>query len=107
MRRDRFSYNTSNNIYYHYCRIFVSIGILIGLIGPYIKTKPVSLMIVTMALLAVILPLSTIAITILLNQKYMGENKNSALMNLACSGAIIFSIIMSYYGVIGLLEYFR
>ena len=87
-------------------RLFVSIGILIGLIGPYIKTKPVFLMIITMALLAVILPLSTIAITILLNQKYMGEYKNSVLMNFACIGAIVFSIIMSYYGVIGLLEYF-
>jgi len=87
-------------------RLFVSIGVLIGLIGPYMKTKPVFLMIITMALLAVILPLSTIAITILLNQKYMEEYKNSALMNFACIGAIIFSIIMSYYGIIGLLEYF-
>ena len=88
-------------------RVFVSIGVLIGLIGPFIKTKPVFLMIITMALLAVILPLSTIAITVLLNQKHMGENKNSLLMNIACFGAIVFSIIMSYFGVIGLLEYFQ
>jgi Mn2+/Fe2+ NRAMP family transporter len=89
-------------------RFFVSIGVLVGVVGPYIKAKPVFIMIVTMALLAVILPLSTVAITILLNQKeHMGKFKNSALMNLACAGAIVFSVVMSYYGVIGLLEYFR
>jgi Mn2+/Fe2+ NRAMP family transporter len=88
-------------------RLFVSIGVLISLVGPYINTKPVFLMIITMALLAVILPFSIISITILLNQKYIGEYKNSVIMNFACIGAIVFSIIMSYYGVIGLLEYFR
>jgi len=88
-------------------RIFVIICIIICLSGPYISVKPVMLMIVTMALLAVIVPVSTISITILLNQKQMGEHKNSALMNVACIGAIIFSVAMSYYGVISLTEFIR
>ncbi len=88
-------------------RIFVGLGILICLFGPYMKTNPVSLMILTMALLAVIVPLSTVGITVLLNQKHLGQFKNSLLMNIACVGAIIFSAFMSYYGVIGLASYFK
>jgi len=86
-------------------RIFVCLGVLIALTGPFINAKPVFLMIMTMALLAIILPLSTISIFILLNQKHLGENRNSLLMNIACICAIIFSVIMSYYGVIGLMDY--
>lgn len=88
-------------------RILVSLGILVCLYGPYMRTNPVSLMILTMALLAVIVPLSTVAITILLNQKHLGPSRNSLLMNIACVGAIIFSAIMSWYGVIGLAAHFR
>lgn len=87
-------------------RIFVITGLLIALAAPFLRTEPVILMIITMALLAVILPLTTISITILLNQKkYMGKNRNSFLMNMGCGGAIIFSIIMCYYGIVGLFEY--
>jgi Mn2+/Fe2+ NRAMP family transporter len=88
-------------------RIFVAIGLLIALIAPFIDARPIFLMIITMALLSIILPLSTISITVLLNQKYLGKNRNSLMMNIGCGGAIIFSIIMSYFGVIGLLEYFK
>jgi len=88
-------------------RIFVFVGLLILLLAPFIKAKPVLLMIITMALLAIVLPLSTISITVLLNQKVMGIHKNSVLMNIGCAGAIIFSIVMSYYGIVGLLEYFK
>jgi Mn2+/Fe2+ NRAMP family transporter len=77
------------------------------LLAPFINAKPVMLMIITMALLAVVLPLSTISITVLLNQKDMGIHKNSILMNIGCIGAIIFSIAMSYYGIVGLLGYFK
>ncbi len=86
-------------------RIFVVIGLMIALTGPFIHTKPVFLMIMTMALLAIILPLSTISIFVLLNQKHLGKHKNSILMNIACISAIIFSVIMSYFGVIGLMDY--
>lgn len=71
------------------------------------NAKPVFLMIVTMALLAIILPLSIVVITVLLNQKYLGKNRNSLIMNIGCGGAIIFSVVISYYGIIGLLEYFK
>jgi manganese transport protein len=88
-------------------RVFVMIGVFICLTGPYLSTNPVILMILTMALLAAILPLSTVAITVLLNQKHLGKNRNGLLMNTACAATILFSIVMSYYSVIGLLEYFR
>ncbi|HQH52018.1 MAG TPA: Nramp family divalent metal transporter [Candidatus Hydrogenedentes bacterium] len=90
-------------------RVLVSIGSLIALGAPYFPptiAKPVFLMILTMALLAVILPFSTIAITVLLNQKkYMGARANSAVMNVACLATILFSMVMSYYAIIGLWEY--
>lgn len=87
-------------------RLFVLAGLLVMVIAPFIKTKPVLLMIITMALLAIVLPLSTISITVLLNQKNMGNHKNTLLMNIGCLGAIIFSIVMSYYGIVGILDYF-
>ncbi|HPN35703.1 MAG TPA: Nramp family divalent metal transporter [bacterium] len=87
-------------------RFFVLLGVLVCLTGPYIRTNPVALMVLTMALLAVILPLSTIAITLLLNQKRLGEKKNTLLLNAACLGAILFSLVMSYYGLIGISSYF-
>ncbi len=85
-------------------RIFVTIGTLLAITGPYLKANPVSLMIATMALLAIILPLSTIGITFLLNQNHMGEYKNSLLMNVACGATILFSLVMAYYGVLGIFE---
>ena len=85
-------------------RFFVVLGVAVGITGPFLSFKPVALMVTTMALLAIVLPLSTIAITILLNQKKLGKNKNSLLMNMACSVTIIFSTIMAYYGVIGLMN---
>jgi Mn2+/Fe2+ NRAMP family transporter len=88
-------------------RIFVIIGLLIALAAPFFRTEPVILMIITMALLAIILPLTTISITILLNQKkYMGKNRNSFIMNIGCGAAVIFSIVMCYYGIVGLFRYF-
>lgn len=99
--------NTSINPKSKASRIFVLIGLLIALGAPFINTRPVFLLIFTMALLTIILPLSTISITVLLNRKYLGKNRNSLAMNIACGSAVIFSIVMSYYGVIGLLEYFK
>lgn len=90
-------------------RILVSVAIVIALGAPYFPpsvAKPVFLMILTMALLAAILPFSTVAILVLLNQKaHMKEHSNSAAMNVACLGAIVFSIVMSYYAVVGLHAY--
>lgn len=90
-------------------RILATAGGLIALGAPYFPAsiaKPVFLMILTMALLAVILPFSTIAIMVLLNQKeYMKEHRSGPAMNAACFSAIVFSLIMSYYAVSGLWEY--
>ncbi|MCX5771629.1 MAG: Nramp family divalent metal transporter [Candidatus Hydrogenedentes bacterium] len=90
-------------------RILVTVGALIALGAPYFPpsiAKPVFLMILTMALLAVILPFSTIAIMVLLNQKtYMKEHRSGPVMNLACHSPIVFSLIMTYYAVSGLCEY--
>jgi Mn2+/Fe2+ NRAMP family transporter len=90
-------------------RVLVVIGVLIALGAPYFPesiAKPVFIMILTMALLAVILPFSTIAITILLNQKgQMKERRNGPSMNVACAAMILFSVLMSYFAVIGLRDY--
>lgn len=95
-------------------RIFVIAGILFGMAGPFlhgkeifgreINLKPVELMIVSMALLAIIVPISMIAITALLNQKRMGKHKNPWWLNIAAIAAILFSIAMCYYGVVGVIE---
>jgi len=84
-------------------RIFVILGAVLSLAGPYIA-NPVFLMILTMAFLAIIVPLSTISITVLLNQKQMGTEKNNGVKNLWCAAMILFSVIMAYYGVVGVRE---
>lgn len=88
-------------------RFFVVLGIGFGLAGPFIDLKPVSLMVATMAVLAIVLPFSVIAITVLLNMKHVGKYRNSLLLNLVCLGAILFSMVMSYCGVVGLVETIR
>lgn len=95
-------------------RIFVIAGILFGMAGPFlhkkvvfgyeINLKPVELMIVAMALLAIIVPISMIVITALLNQKRLGKYKNGWLLNIAAIAAIIFSIAMCCHGVVGVAE---
>ena len=85
-------------------RFFVVLGIAVGVSGPFLSFKPVSLMLTTMALLVIVLPLSTVAITVLLNQKKLGKYKNTLPMNIACLATVAFSSIMAYYGVIGLIN---
>jgi manganese transport protein len=85
-------------------RCFVALGVGIGLAGPFLDLKPVLLMTTTMALLAIVLPFSVIAITVLLNQKHVGRYKNTPLLNLACLATFLFSLTMSYYGVVGIVE---
>ena len=85
-------------------RFFVVLGTAFGLTGPFMDLKPVALMITTMALLAVVLPFTIIAVTVLLNQKHVGQYRNSWQLNLVCLAMIVFSTGMSYYGVIGLIE---
>ena len=49
-----------------------------------------------------------IAIMTLLNQKRaMASYKNNTLENLACLAAIAFSVVVSYFGVVGLIEFLR
>ncbi|MBN1590864.1 MAG: Nramp family divalent metal transporter [Pirellulales bacterium] len=85
-------------------RLFVVLGVGFGFTGPFIDIKPVALMVATMALLAIVLPFSTIAITVLLNQKHVGALKNTLPLNLICLAAVAFSLVMSYHGVIGFIE---
>jgi Mn2+/Fe2+ NRAMP family transporter len=85
-------------------RLFVILGVGFGLTGPFMDLKPVFLMVATMALLAIVLPFSMIAITVLLNQRHLGEFRNSLPANLACLGAIVFSLVMAYYGAVGLID---
>ena len=88
-------------------RLLVALGVGFALAGPFLDLKPVLLMTATMALLAIVLPFSVVAITVLLNQKHVGSYKNSWLLNLACLAALAFSVVMSYYGVIGISETVR
>ena len=37
----------------------------------------------------------------------MKEHKNSPAMNAACLAAVLFSVVMSYYAIVGLWEYIQ
>jgi hypothetical protein len=61
-------------------------------------------MIVSMALLAIIVPISMIVITVLLNQKRLGKYRNGWFLNIAAVAAILFSIVMCVHGVVGVID---
>ena len=86
-------------------RILTAIACLVGLIIPILGANPIQAQIVTQVPNVFVLPLVIGGIIYLVNRKeYMGEHKAGVLLNIGMYAAFIFSCIISYTGVLALIE---
>jgi Mn2+/Fe2+ NRAMP family transporter len=86
-------------------RILTAIVCLIGLTVPLIGGNPIEIQILTQVFLVFVLPLVVLGIGILVNRPaLMGEHKAGWLLNLGLVLAFIFSVLISYQGIMVLIE---
>ena len=88
-------------------RLYAGFAMLIGLVVPILKFKPVFAMIVSQAFQVFILPIVVLAMMYLLNKKeLMKENKAKPGLNIILGLIVIFTLIISWQAVVGLIESF-
>ena len=86
-------------------RILTAMVCLIGLTVPLIGGNPIEIQILTQVFLVFVLPLVVLGIGILVNRPaLMGEHKAGWLLNLGLVLAFIFSVLISYQGIVVLIE---
>lgn len=97
--------NKPRNMQSSLYRILGAIGILLGLTIPVFGGRPVFIMIASQAFQALLMPLVTIAIIIFLNRgDVMREYKAGWWLNIGCGATFIFSLVMTYSGIVGLID---
>ncbi len=80
---------------------------LFALIVPVFGANPIEMQIVSQVFNVFVLPLVIIGILILINNKKSRKlYKTSLLVNLSLLGALFFSCVISYNGILGLINYF-
>jgi Mn2+/Fe2+ NRAMP family transporter len=85
-----------------------AVACVVGLSVPIMGANPIVAQIATQVANVFILPLVVAGILYLINQKsMMGEHKAGWLMNAGLIAALLFSCIISYTGVLALLEFFQ
>ncbi len=88
-------------------KILVGVASLIGLIVPLFDANPVQAQIATQVFNVFVLPVVIIGILVLVNnQTLMGKHKAGMTLNIGMVAALVFSLIISYNGVLGILQYF-
>ena len=88
-------------------RIITAIACLVALIVPVFGANPIEVQILSQVLNVFVLPAVIIGIIIMVNsEKIMKGYKTSFGVNAGLFSALFFSCIISYNGIIALLEYF-
>ena len=88
-------------------RILGGLGLLAGLTVPVFGGRPVFIMIASSAFQATIMPVTTLAIIVMINnKKIMGEHSAGVWLNIGMFATLIFAFITTYLGVVGLIETF-
>jgi len=88
-------------------RILTGIACLIGLTVPVFGINPIKAQILTQVFNVFILPLVILGMMILINKKsLMGEQKAGVLLNLGMGSALIFACIISFNGVMAIIDNF-
>ena len=86
-------------------RTLAGLSLLICLTIPIFGGSPVWIMVASQAFQALLLPVITIPILLLLNRKdLMGENKAGFGLNLGLWATLIFGLVTGYAGILGLLD---
>lgn len=99
--------NVPRRMDHPYVRAGVLLLAISGFIVPVFGGSPVLLMIASQAISPVIMPLLVILIFVLLNsEKAMGsEYRNPMLLNIGLVVTFIFTLFMSWAGIVGLLDF--
>ena len=87
-------------------RLSAGIALLFAVVVPIFGGRPVWVLIAALAFQSLLMPLVTLLIWILLNRKsVMGKYAIGTWMNIGIGATFIFSLIMAYNGVLGLIDY--
>ncbi|MCH1517975.1 MAG: Nramp family divalent metal transporter [Flavobacteriaceae bacterium] len=87
-------------------RLITAIACLVALIGPAFGANPIEIQILSQVFNVFVLPAVVLGIILLLRQKkVMNEYKTSIAVYIGMYGALFFSLVISYNGILGLMNY--
>ena len=88
-------------------RIITAIACLVALIGPAFGANPIEIQILSQVFNVFVLPAVVLAIILIINNpKVMKGYKTGIAVNIGLVTALFFSCVISYNGIIALLDYF-
>ncbi|MDO6603206.1 Nramp family divalent metal transporter [Arenibacter palladensis] len=88
-------------------KIITAVACLFALIVPVFGANPIEMQILSQVFNVFVLPLVILGIILLINnKKLMGQHKANIFLNIGLYAAFLFSIIISYNGIVALLDFF-
>lgn len=88
-------------------RIITAIACLVALIGPAFGANPIEVQILSQVFNVFVLPIVILGIILMLsNKKVMKEYKTSIWVYIGLFAALFFSLVISFNGILALLDYF-
>ena len=88
-------------------RIITAIACLVALIGPVFGANPIEIQILSQVFNVFVLPIVVLGIILLLSsKKVMKDYKTSLGVYIGMYAALFFSLVISYNGILALLDYF-
>tara|TARA_R100001369_G_scaffold87323_1_gene122727 strand:- start:2910 stop:4184 length:1275 start_codon:yes stop_codon:yes gene_type:complete len=88
-------------------KIITAVASLFALIVPVFGANPIEMQILSQVFNVFVLPLVILGIILLINnKKLMGQHKANIFLNTGLYAAFLFSIIISYNGIVALLDFF-
>ena len=88
-------------------RIITAIACVVALIGPVFGANPIEVQILSQVFNVFVLPIVVLGIILMLsNKKVMKEYKTSLGVYIGLYAALFFSLVISYNGVMALMDYF-
>ncbi len=89
-------------------RIITAIACLVALIGPVFGANPIEIQILSQVFNVFVLPIVILGIILMLSsKKVMKDYKTSLSVYIGMYAALFFSLVISYNGMLALLEYFK
>ena len=96
---------TPRNIRSPMYRIVGGFSLLLCLTVPLLGGRPVWIMVASQAFQAILLPVITVPILVLINRKdIMGEDTAGVWLNIGLVATLIFGLVTTYTGVLGLID---
>ena len=88
-------------------RIITAIACLVALIGPAFGANPIEIQILSQVFNVFVLPIVILGIILIVNnKKIMQGYKTSLYVNIGLYASLLFACIISYNGILALIEYF-